>query len=115
MSIDMNIRLEQRIESFTESLNDSEKDRFYALQNDWFYRIDIQVSEEDETLYSKFQIVFRSDKDETATYARTVLSEIEAVQRDCRYGEYGREYQFVDSSFEPCDNSIGQGTKLENN
>ena len=47
------------------------------------------------------------DKDETAAYARSLLAEIEAGQKDCRFGEYGRAYQFVDSGFFPNETSLG--------
>jgi hypothetical protein len=38
---------------------------------------------------------------------RYMLSEIEAAQVDCRVGEYGRTYQYVDSTFFPSEVSIG--------
>ena len=54
---------------------------------------------------SPVQAIF--DKDETAAYARSLLAEIEAGQKDCRFGEYGRAYQFVDSGFFPNETSLG--------
>ena len=112
MSCDMKTRMDLRILNFTDYLNDTEKYRFALVMDDWFHRIDFNVEEEDSELYKKFLLAFKREHDQTATYARTVLQEIESVQRDCRYGEYGREYQFVDSSFEPNDTSIGQGKQV---
>lgn len=98
-----------KINNFIETLAILEKSRFAQLRDDWLANADCYVDFKDRQLYSKFRAACMNDADEGIEYAREVLGEIEAAQKDCRIGEYGRAYQFVDSEFPPGDTAIGEG------
>lgn len=94
---------------FAESLTSTDRSRFAVVKDEWLNNSDIMVHPKDATLYEKFRAAIFSGADESTEYAREVLAEIEAAQKDCRMGEYGRAYQFVDSDFPPGDVAIGFG------
>ena len=98
-----------KIQEFTETLYPVEKSRFNMKRDEWVSNADCYVDPKDQPLYEKYKAACISDLDEGTEWARSVLSEIEAAQKDCRIGEYGRPYQFVDSDFPPGDTAIGDG------
>ena len=104
---DMKQRLNERLFAFGETLYPDEKIIFNQRREVWLTRPDTEVKSHELEVYEKFaKAVF--DKDETAAYARSLLAEIEGGQKDCRFGEYGRSFQYVDSTFFPNDDSVGQ-------
>jgi hypothetical protein len=98
-----------KVQEFTETLYPVEKSRFNMKRDEWISNADCYVDPKDQPLYEKYRAACVSDLDEATEWARSVLSEIEAAQKDCRIGEYGRPYQFVDSDFPPGDTAIGDG------
>eukprot|EP00596_Hydrurales_sp_CCMP1899_P010910 CAMPEP_0119053988 /NCGR_PEP_ID=MMETSP1177-20130426/74774_1 /TAXON_ID=2985 /ORGANISM="Ochromonas sp, Strain CCMP1899" /LENGTH=132 /DNA_ID=CAMNT_0007034083 /DNA_START=91 /DNA_END=486 /DNA_ORIENTATION=+ len=91
------------------TLNYTEKDVVTSCKDVWMNDNYCDVESSDMELYERFREAVLNDIDSSVVYGRQVMAEIEAVQRECRYGEYGRQYQYVDSTFEPSDDSLGQG------
>ena len=98
-----------KIQEFTDTLYPVEKSRFNMKRDEWISNADCYIDPKDQPLYEKYRAACVSDLDEATEWARNVLSDIEAAQKDCRIGEYGRPYQFVDSEFPPGDTAIGDG------
>ena len=97
----------ERVKQFAATLSGSEKFRFDILRESWMTDLEVVVDPSDQDLYEKFRGAVMQQADEATEYARQVIGEVEAAQRDCRIGEYGRTYQFVDAEFAPGDHSIG--------
>ena len=102
-------RQQNRINAFVSTISATDGSRFLLLKDAWLQNADIYVQPKDQPLYEKFKAAIFTDQNESTEYAREVLAEIEAAQKDCRIGEYGRAYQFVDSEFAPGDMAIGTG------
>eukprot|EP01041_Mallomonas_annulata_P001607 gene1607-3102_t len=99
--------LSERVKAFVATLSQDEKERFDEVQEEWTSNADVTVESKDQEMYDKFRTAVMNHKDEVTEYARQVIAEIEAAQRDCRIGEFGRMYQFVDPDFIPGDQSLG--------
>jgi hypothetical protein len=106
---ELNRRQLMRIQAFIETLNQYDKNRFTSVRERWLSNADCDVDPKDRPLYEKYRDACMSPEDETIEYGRAVLADIEAAQKDCRLGEYGRAYQFVDSEFPPGDTALGVG------
>jgi len=100
---------DERINLFSESLHPMERTSFLLRRDEWTSNADCYVHFKEQALYDKFRASCMQDKEESVEFGRMVLKELEAGLRDCRLGEYGRSYQFVDSEFVPGDASIGEG------
>lgn len=105
----MTTKQEERINLFSETLHPMERASFLMRRDEWMANSDCYVHFKEQALYDKFRAACMQDKEESIEYGRMVLKELEAGLRDCRLGEYGRAYQFVDSEFPPGDSSIGEG------
>jgi hypothetical protein len=97
----------QKVYAFSETLSGYEAKIFELKQDIWLRDADCFVEDKNLELYNKFRNACMNDNDELTEYARQKMGEIEAAQIDCRVGEYGRVYQFVDSDFLPGDVSVG--------
>lgn len=97
----------ERVKAFVNTLTIEDKTRFAQVMSIWTVNLDCIIEPNDQGLYERFKAAVMQHSDEVQEYARHTLSEIEAAQRDCRIGEYGRMYQFVDPDFPPSDHSIG--------
>jgi hypothetical protein len=97
----------QKVYSFAETLNGYEAKIFELKQDTWLKDADCFVEDKNKDLYAKFRAACMTENDEITEYARQKMGEIEAAQIDCRVGEYGRIYQFVDGEFLPGDVSVG--------
>jgi hypothetical protein len=84
-----------------------EKQRFLQRKDVWCNDPDCFVDVKETDLYKRFKSACLSPRDEVTEHIHQKLTEIEAAQIDTRLGEYGRTYQFVDSSFPPNEYSIG--------
>ena len=100
---------EERINLFSETLHPMERTSFLLRREEWMNNADCYVHFKEQALYDKFRAACMQDREESVEYGRMVLKELEAGLRDCRLGEYGRTYQFVDSEFPPGDASVGEG------
>jgi hypothetical protein len=96
-----------RVRALMDFLNPSEKAKFLIKKEEWLRNADVPVFSEDVELYAKFRAAVLQHSDEATDYARAVLSEVESASKNCRIGEYGRNYQFVDPEFPPGDQSLG--------
>lgn len=108
MSTAIAFQQEQRIQAFAETLQGGDKKVFAAKREIWVHDPECFVMQKDEELYEKFKAACFQETDEAVEYARKTMAEIEAAQKDCHIGEYGRVYQFVDSEFMPSEASIGE-------
>ena len=104
---EIQLRQSERVRAFVDHLSPQDKQVFLFNKDDWLNNADCFVNPKDVELYEKFKAAVMHDDDESTEYARQVLADVEAARRDCRIGEYGRSYQFVDPEFSPGDNSIG--------
>ena len=97
----------EKIAAFADSLHPVEKTKFMIKKELWMSNADCFVASMDRDLHDKFLTQCMQDKDEATSYARAAIAELEAAERDCRIGEYGRSYQYVDNDFMPGDTIIG--------
>jgi len=104
---EITVRQNERVRALIDHLSLQERTVFLMHREEWLSNADCIVSPKDQELYDKFRSAVMHCEDESTEYARQVLADIEAGRKDCRIGEYGRNYQFVDSEFLPGDNSIG--------
>jgi hypothetical protein len=104
---EIQLRQSERVRAFVDHLPPQDKQVFLFNKDDWLNNADCFVNPKDVELYEKFKAAVMHDDDEATEYARQVLADVEAARRDCRIGEFGRSYQFVDPEFSPGDNSIG--------
>lgn len=104
---------EQRIQVFVETLEGPEKQKFQMRRDLWTSDPDCFVDVRDKELYDRFcAACVNSERDELMQHAEQCLTDCETAQRDIRLGEYGRQYQFVDSEFMPSEASIGDSEAL---
>lgn len=103
------LELSRRVHAFAESLE--EPQRILEKMNVWLENADSYVDSKDEELYAKFKTSCLPGDDAVTTFAQHALARLEAALQDCRFGEYGRQYQFVDPEFNPGDKSLGITTK----
>jgi hypothetical protein len=68
---------------FAESLTSTDRSRFAVVKDEWLNNSDIMIHPKDANLYEKFRAAIFSGADESTDYARDVLAEIEAAQKDC--------------------------------
>ncbi len=118
LQLEITKRKEQRIQAFYDSLeSDVERHKFMQRRDLWtrdpYCFVDLRETE----LYDKFRAkckIFEDHSFEFRDYAVGYLMDCETAQRDIRLGEYGRQYQFVDSQFPPSELSLGdsQSTHL---
>jgi hypothetical protein len=108
----MRIR-EERVQAFADSLEGVEKQKFAIRRELWITDPECFIDARDTELYDKFHSACNSNvSNELLEYAIRCLTDCEAAQRDIRLGEYGRQYQFVDSEFIPSELSLGDGEAL---
>lgn len=107
LSREILIRQNERIRALVERLTITERSVFMLYKDEWTSNSDCIVSEHHQELYEKFRTAVMHCEDEATEYARQVLADVEAGTKDCRVGEYGRNYQFFDSEFLPGETSIG--------
>lgn len=107
ISHDISLRQAERVRALIEHLTPAEKQVFVNQKDEWISNADCSVLPEYAELYEKFRTAVMHDENEATEYARQVLADIEAARRDCRIGDYGRSYQFVDPEFPPGDSAIG--------
>jgi hypothetical protein len=105
----MSAKQDERINNFSESLHPMERTTFVIRRDEWTTNSDCYVHFKEQALYDKFRAACMQDKEESVEFGRMVLKELEAGLRNCRLGEYGRAYQFVDDEFPPGDSSVGEG------
>ena len=96
-----------RVRALMDYLSPEEKASFLLKKEEWLRNADVPVFSEDIELYAKFRAAVLLHNDEATDYARAVLSDIESASKNCRVGEYGRSYQFIDPEFPPGDSSLG--------
>jgi hypothetical protein len=102
-------RFQERVQAFADTLNPMEKAKFLLKRDIWTTNHSCTVNQNEQELYDRFKAaVFTTVTDEHLEVARIELADLEAAQKDCRMGEYGRPYQFVDSEFQPGDMAIGE-------
>jgi hypothetical protein len=104
---DISLRQAERVRALIEHLTPAEKQVFVNYKDEWIGNADCAVLPEYAELYEKFRTAVMHDENESTEYARQVLGDIEAARRDCRIGDYGRSYQFVDPEFPPGDAAVG--------
>ena len=104
---DITLRQAERVRALIEHLTPAEKQVFVNYKDEWLGNADCAILPEHRDLYEKFRTAVMHDENEATEYARQVLADVEAARRDCRIGDYGRSYQFVDPEFPPGDSSIG--------
>jgi hypothetical protein len=110
---EIQLRQAERVRAFVEHLSPQDKQVFLFNKEEWLNEPGCFVNPKDEELYANFKAAVMHDTDEVVEYARQVLADVEAARRDCRIGEFGRSYQFVDPEFTPGDGSIGD-TEAQN-
>jgi hypothetical protein len=110
---EIQLRQAERVRAFVEHLSPQDKQVFLFNKEEWLNEPGCAVNPKDEELYANFKAAVMHSEDEVVEYARQVLADVEAARRDCRIGEYGRSYQFVDPEFTPGDGSIGE-TEAQN-
>ena len=101
------MKKEERIQEFSNTLLGLEKVRFQARKETWLADPNVYVDVKEIDLHNRFKIACMTERDEVKEFVHNTLTDIETGQRDTRLGEYGRTYQFVDSSFAPNDITIG--------
>merc|ERR1719453_2411015 len=111
-----NAEVEQhrRVQNFAGTLNGAEKARFDAKMKTWTENSDSYIDSKDQELYDKFQEACHGDSDAVTDYARYTMGQLELAMQDCRLGEYGRNYQFVDPEFTPGDFALGSSPGSQN-
>ncbi len=97
----------RRVQNFAETLTGAEKAKFDSKMKVWTENADVYVDSKDQELYDKFQEACHGSADAVTDYARYTLGQLELAMQDCRLGEYGRNYQFVDPEFTPGDFALG--------
>lgn len=107
-SHEIQLRQAERIRAFVDHLSPQDKQVFLFNKEDWLNDPNCEINPKDAELYENFKAAVMHDKDEVTEYARQVLADVEAARRDCRIGEFGRSYQFVDPEFTPGDGSVGE-------
>lgn len=111
-----NAEVEQlrRVQNFAATLTGAEKARFDAKMKTWTENSDSYIDSKDQELYDKFQEACHGDSDAVTDYARYTMGQLELAMQDCRLGEYGRNYQFVDPEFTPGDFALGSSPGSQN-
>jgi hypothetical protein len=112
-SHEIQLRQAERVRAFVEHLSPQDRQVFLFNKEEWLNEPGCPINPKDEDLYANFKAAVMHDSDEVVEYARQVLADVEAARRDCRIGEFGRSYQFVDPEFSPGDASIGD-TEAQN-
>lgn len=105
------MELKRKMDVFMESLSGAEKDRFMMKMTIWKENADAYIDSKDQNLYDKFKAACLSGDDAITDFAQHELNVLEAALKDCRLGEYGRQYQFVDPVFSPGDYALGRSQK----
>jgi hypothetical protein len=110
------IRL-NKITAFQDSLIGYERNKFLLRKDLWVNDPTCFVELKDMELYERFKkAVFSSssgsggggsNEEDYNIYAQNFIHDCETAQKDIRSGEYGRNYQFVDSEFPPSESSLG--------
>lgn len=104
---------EAKIKEFVETLEGPERQKFLLRRDLWASDPECFVDVRDKELYDRFRAAcLGSHRDEILENAVQSVVDCETAQRDIRLGEYGRQYQFVDSEFMPSEASVGPGEAL---
>ena len=98
---DLKSKMDSRIRVFSERLLPADQIKFETKKKEWRENADIKVDEGFQELYTRFREAIMASDDEATEYARQVLGEVENTQVNCRAGEYGRTYQYIDPEFTP--------------
>ena len=97
-----------RTDDFMATLDAYEKASFQIRMRAWTSNSDCYIDSKDLHLYERFKsIVFVGDENQVG-FAERSLEELETASRNCHMGEYGRNYQFVDSEFTPGPSALGK-------
>ena len=105
------VERQNRMEKWKGNLSDGERERFRHLQISWMSNPTVDVADNDAALRQKFEQHVLTKTDEGTMAAREFLKAVEAGDKFCRPGKFGRIFQFHDPDFLP--NHITLGRDLE--
>mmetsp|Transcript_3801 Transcript_3801/g.8225 ORF Transcript_3801/g.8225 Transcript_3801/m.8225 type:complete len:1376 (+) Transcript_3801:50-4177(+) len=107
MTIAIVKRKEQRLQEFIDALQGFERQKFANRRDLWISDPECWVDLREMELYDRFKLAYFAERNDALESMQMTLIDIETAQKDARLGEYGRAYQFVDSTFQPGPDSIG--------
>lgn len=88
-------------------MDDDERSRFRELQVKWMSDPNVDVTPADARLREKFEQHVMVKTDEGTMEARNFLRDVEAGDKYCRPGKFGRMFQFHDPDFPSNSYSMG--------